>query len=75
VFDDVPVLSPLFLEGEGAAAGLAKFFFAWSGAVGFGFSVGHYSYHCIGLSGSLDPKCCSVSIGLAASARAMNNKM
>jgi hypothetical protein len=26
---------------EGALAGLAKFFFAWGGAVGFGFSVGH----------------------------------
>jgi hypothetical protein len=38
---DVPVLSPFFLEGEGAAAGLADFFFAWGGAVGFGFAVGH----------------------------------
>ena len=43
VFDDVPVLSPLFLEGEGTAAGLAEFFFARSGAVGFGFAVGHAS--------------------------------
>jgi len=42
VFDDVPVLGPFFLEGEGAAAGLADFFFAWGGAVGFGFAVGHW---------------------------------
>jgi hypothetical protein len=38
---DVPVLSPLLLEGERAAAGLADLFFAWGWAVGFGFAVGH----------------------------------
>ena len=42
--DDVPVLGPLFAVGEGAAAGLAEFFFAWGGAVGFGFAVGHLDY-------------------------------
>lgn len=39
--DDVPVLGPLVAVGEGASAGLAEFFFAWGGAVGFGFAVGH----------------------------------
>jgi hypothetical protein len=41
IFEDVPVAGVLFGPVEGALAGLAEFFLAWGGAVGFGFAVGH----------------------------------
>ena len=40
-FEDVPVAGVLLGPVEGAFAGLAEFFFARGGAVGFGFVVGH----------------------------------
>jgi hypothetical protein len=42
VFEDVPVSGVLFGPPEGALAGFAEFFFAWGGAVGFGYEVGHW---------------------------------
>jgi hypothetical protein len=41
IFEDVPVAGVLFGPVEGALAGLAEFFFARGGAVGFGFAVRH----------------------------------
>jgi hypothetical protein len=38
-FEDVPVTGVLFCPVDGVLAGLAEFFFAWSGAVGFGFAI------------------------------------
>jgi hypothetical protein len=43
-FEDVPVAGVLFCPANGTLAGLAEFFFAWSGTVGFGFAVGHSGY-------------------------------
>ncbi len=43
ILEDVPVAGVLFGPVEGALAGLAEFFFAWCGAVGFGFAVGHWA--------------------------------
>ena len=40
-FDDVPVLLVFSLPLDEAAAGLAELVFVGSGAVGFGFAVGH----------------------------------
>jgi len=41
IFEDVPVAGVLFGPAEGALAGLAEFFFARGGTVGFGLAVGH----------------------------------
>ena len=41
ILEDVPVAGVLLGPVEGALAGLAEFFFAWGGAVRFGFAVGH----------------------------------
>ena len=38
---DVPVLGPIFLEGEGAAAGFADFFLRGVGRSGLGLRLGH----------------------------------